>query len=94
MSEELVVEAHKFNDAPSIQSYFQVSSKDFDIDSQRNILLWFINDKGLDDQFLKYLNHHFPENVTDSMEGRRVSRAEFIEQFEKMKAKLQETKEP
>jgi hypothetical protein len=79
----------KFNgdssDAPSIQAYYHLWGKhEFDMDNQRNILLWFLNDKGLDKEFMEYLNYWFPEDE----DGVRQSRADLEEKMKTLQEKL------
>ena len=39
-------------------------------EGQRNILLNFLDEKGLNDEFIKYLDEHFPENEDGYREGK------------------------
>jgi len=65
----------KFDDAPNVKSYYALWGKhEFDTDVQRDILLHFLADKKLDDEFMKYLDHHFPEN-RDGVRCRRRTKA-------------------
>jgi hypothetical protein len=62
----------EFDDVPNIESYFALWGKhEFDIESQRNILLHFVTDRKLDAGFMKYLDYHFPENKDDGVRYRR-----------------------
>jgi len=63
----------KFDDAPNIDSYYALWGKhEFDMDAQRNILLWFLADTKLDKKFMAYINYYFPQDE----DGVRQPRAE------------------
>ena len=48
---------------PHSQPYYQLWGKhEFDMSSQRNILLNFLHDSNLDDAFIQYIDKHFPED--------------------------------
>lgn len=50
-------------DSPDTPPYFHLITGHWaDIDQQRNILLHFIHEKGLNEEFIKYLDKHFPED--------------------------------
>lgn len=53
-------------DAPSY--YYLWADHWADAIEQRNILLNFIVEKGLDEEFIKYINQHFPENEDGNRE--------------------------
>ena len=58
---------------------------EFDIEEQRNILLWFLKDNELDKKFMKYLDYWFPENE----EGIRQSRSKLEDKVKKLQEKLE-----
>lgn len=61
----------KFSDAPSSKPYFELSGSKFEMQYQRNVLLHFIHEKGLDEQFIAYLDFLAPE---DEYEVRTIKR--------------------
>lgn len=57
----------KVTEPPNSPPYYDLWANKFDFEIARNILLNFIHEKGLDEEFIVYLEQHFPEDE----DGRR-----------------------
>jgi hypothetical protein len=62
IKKQRIEEAEKLLDAPSTPPYFNLwAGNRFDMDQERNILLHFIESKGLSDECDAYIDKHFPK---------------------------------
>lgn len=54
----------KFNNAPPSEPYYHLWGKhELSMEQQRNVLLNFLHERGLDTEFMEYLNRHGPINA-------------------------------